>query len=86
VVFDLSNLSSHAPKNFHYLILELELADRTSQNKQKDACEIAILQGGPKKMVQSTLEIAALDLAVSIFGLKELEILIFTLDLAVLSK
>jgi hypothetical protein len=36
--------------------------------------------------VQSTLEIAALDLAVFICGPKELEILIFTLDLAVLSK
>ena len=36
--------------------------------------------------IRSTLEIAALDLTVYIFGPKELEILIFTLDLAVLSK
>jgi hypothetical protein len=36
-----------------------------------------------KILIQSTLEIAALDLTVSIFGPKELEILIFTLDLAV---
>ena len=39
-----------------------------------------------QKRLQSTLEIGALDLTVSIFGPKELEILIFTLDLAVLSK
>jgi DNA replication protein DnaC len=35
-----------------------------------------------RRELQSTLEIAALDLKVSIFVLKELEILIFTLDLA----
>jgi hypothetical protein len=41
---------------------------------------------GMQKYIQSTLEIAALDLTVSIFGPKEIEIFIFTLDLAVLSK
>jgi hypothetical protein len=39
-----------------------------------------------KNQLQSTLQIAALDLAVSIFGPNEVEILIFTLDLAALLK